>query len=207
MDPGRELDTVNTEYRARIARYITGLIGDAVQAEDLTQEVLARVHRGLPDLRNPDARTAWVFRIASNVAFDHLRTRTSRLAGRMVPVDGDPAGDEASGVDLPSEEQSAEERLEQSEMAACLREHIHRLSPPLRACLILRDLEGLSERAVADILGCSLAAVKVRTHRARRALRALLQAGCEFYADPRGVFRCERAEAPAPDGTEKRQEG
>lgn len=189
-------EAINAAYRARVTRYLTGLVGDATQAEDLTQEALLRVHRGLLDLRDPEARTAWVFRIATNVAFDHLRTPAARLAGRMVSVDSGVDADEPSGIELSTDDPSAESGLVQSEMAECLRRYIDRLSPTLRATLILRDLEGLGEQAVAEALGCSLAAVKVRAHRARRALRALLRAECEFYEDRRGVLLCEPAGGP-----------
>ncbi len=55
---------------------------------------------------------------------------------------------------------------------------------------MLRDLDELSEEAVAAILDCSPGAVRVRTHRARRALRRMLESGCRFYDDTRGVLRC-----------------
>ncbi len=79
-------------------------------------------------------------------------------------------------------------------MSACMQGFIHELPPALRECLILRDLEGLGEQSVAKILGCSLPAVKVRTHRGRRQLREKLRAGCEFYQDQRGVLMCEPSE-------------
>lgn len=194
-----EFEAIVREYRPRLTRYVAGLVGDPGHAEDVTQEALARVHRGLPALQAPEARTTWIFRIASNVAFDHLKSRAARESSRTASLDADADGPGPSA--LPDDERSAEDRLEQSEMAACLQQYIHRLSPPLRASLLLRDLEGLSEQAAAEALGCSVAAVKVRTHRARKALRAMLQAECSFYDDARGVFRCDpgdsRREPPA----------
>lgn len=195
----QEFEAIVREYRPRLTRYVAGLVGDPGHAEDVTQEALARVHRGLPALQAPEARTTWIFRIASNVAFDHLKSRAAREASRTASLDADADGPGSS--DVPDDERTAEGRLEQSEMAACLQQYIHRLSPPLRASLLLRDLEGLSEQAAAEALGCSVAAVKVRTHRARKALRAMLQAECSFYDDARGVFRCDpgdsRREPPA----------
>lgn len=192
MDRG-DFESIAGDYAARVRRYVAGLLGDAGQAEDVTQEVLARVQRGWATVRAPEARTTWIFRIASNLALDHLRSRAAREARRTFSLDAEPGPGMAAADAAGGDDPSAEDRLEQGEMAACLREHVDRLSPPLRATLILRDLEGPGERAVAEILGCSVAAVKVRTHRARRTLRGWLQASCgSFYGDARGVFRCAR---------------
>lgn len=201
MVPALDFNEIVAEYEGRIVRYLGGLLGDVALARDLTQETFLRAHKGVDQLRSPEARTAWIYRIASNLALDHLRSRTSREQRQTVSLetellngdDGDPA--------IPSDELSAEDRLEQEEMAACLQHYIHHLPGTLGACLVLRDLEGLGERTVAEILGCSVGVVKVRTHRARKTLREVLREGCRFYQDERGVFRCEPS--PAPDDRKK----
>lgn len=185
MDPALDLDRIVSEYEGRIVRYLTSLLGDPAFARDLTQETFLRVHRGLQEVRSPEALTAWIYRIASNLALDHLRSRASREGQHTVALESATVGEEIS----------AEGRLEQEEMAECLRHYIYHLPEAPRACLILRDLEGLSEEVVAEILGCSVGVVKVRTHRARKKLRERLREGCRFYQDERGVFRCE------PSGT------
>jgi RNA polymerase sigma-70 factor, ECF subfamily len=183
------------EHEERVGRYLTGLLGDAALARDLTQETFLRIHRGLEELRSPEARTAWIFRIASNLALDYLRSRTSRQDRQTVSLDVEPLDGQGAGPSPSTEELSAEGRLEQEEMAECLRHYVHQLPDTSRACLILRDLEGLGEEAVAEILGCSVGVVKVRTHRARKKLREQLRRGCHFYQDHRGVLRCEPAGA------------
>lgn len=60
-----------------------------------------------------------------------------------------------------------------------------------RAALILHDLEGLSEKQTAEACGTSLAAAKIRIHRARERLRLALRRSCDFYRDD-DVLRCER---------------
>src|SRR3990170_1016436 len=183
MDGTFDFDLIVEEYQGRVIRYLAGLLGDAALARDLTQEAFLRVHQGLEDLRSAKARTAWIFRIASNLALDYLRSRTARQDRQTVSLEAEPLDGQGAGPSPSSDELSAEGRLEQEEMAECLRHYIHQLPEASRACLILRDLEGLGEEMVAEILGCSVGAVKVRTHRARKKLREQLREGCHFYQD------------------------
>jgi RNA polymerase sigma-70 factor (ECF subfamily) len=195
MDHALVFDRIVAEHEGRIVRYLSSLLGDAAAARDLTQETFLRVHKGLEQLRSQETRTAWIYRIASNLALDRLRGRTSRQEGQTVSLEVELLNGKGVGPAISDEELSAEGRLEQEEMAECLRRHIDCLPVAYRACLILRDLEGLEERTVAEILDCSVGVVKVRTHRARKKLREALREGCSFYRDERGVFRCEPSDA------------
>lgn len=179
-----DVDRLVLNYQDRVVRYLRGIVGDA--APDLAQETFVRVHASMDGLRDSEACAPWIFRIAHNVAIDHLRSRASHQEALTASLD-EPGGEAIEDCAC----LSAENRLDEAEMSACMRSYIQQLSPPLRECLILRDLEDLGEQAVADILGCSLGAVKVRTHRARRQLREMLRAQCGFYQDERGVLRCE----------------
>ncbi len=192
MGDASDFDSIVREYEPRITRYLTAILDDAALAQDLSQETFLRVHRSLDDLQDPRARPAWIFRIAHNIAVDHSRSRVSRQDALTSSLDEDAALVDQS--DVQDEELSAEQQLEEQEMSVCMRGYIQDLPPTLRECLILRDLEGLGEQSVAKIIGCSLAAMKVRTHRARRQLREKLRVACEFYQDQRGVLMCEPAD-------------
>lgn len=183
-----DLDAITLEYRPRVLRYLTGLLRNAADAEDVTQETLARVHREIDGLRAPGALTTWIFRIATRLAFDRLRSRAAHESRQTLPLATVFVDEDATG---PSDgDPSSDEWLEAGQMAACLRGYVDRLPPAQRAALILRDFDELSEDTVAAILECSPGAVRVRTHRARRALRGMLESGCGFYDDARGILRC-----------------
>lgn len=190
MDPVLDFSRIVEEYEGRIFRYLTGFVGDAALAQDLTQETLLRVHKASEQLRDLGARSAWIYKIASNLALDHLRRRRGADAQWHVIAENEEFGGDAYGAAIPSEELSVEERLEQQEMAECLRLQVSELPETLRDCLVLRDVEGLGEKPAAEILGCSVGAVKVRTHRARKKLREQLDQGCHFYKDGRGRLQC-----------------
>lgn len=191
MDHALDFDRIVAEHEGRIVRYLTGFLGDAALAQDLTQETFLRAHKANEQLRDPGARTAWIYKIASNLALDHLRRRHGADAQWHAIPESEDISDDAYGTAISSEDRSVEECLEQQEMAECLRLQVGELPEPLRDCLVLRDVEGLGEKPVAEILGCSVGAVKVRTHRARKKLRERLQQGCHFYQDGRGGRQCE----------------
>ena len=76
-------------------------------------------------------------------------------------------------------------------MGECIRDLVDSLSPEHRVAIILHDLQGLKNREIAEILDCSLGAVKIRVHRARQKLKALLVEHCDLQvADD--VLQCDR---------------
>jgi DNA-directed RNA polymerase specialized sigma24 family protein len=77
-------------------------------------------------------------------------------------------------------------------MGRCMRAIVDRLPADHRTVVILHDLKGFKNREIAEVFGCSLDAVEMRTHRARQGLRTLLSEDCEFYHDERDTLRCDR---------------
>jgi RNA polymerase sigma-70 factor (ECF subfamily) len=89
---------------------------------------------------------------------------------------------------------SIDERVVKFEMNACIREYLDGLPEEYRAVIVLHDLQGIKNREIADILGCTLETVKIRLHRARNKFRTVLASNCNFYHDPDDVFSCDRKE-------------
>lgn len=81
--------------------------------------------------------------------------------------------------------------IEQDEMSNCVQRYLNRLSDSYRAVILLHDMHELTEPEIAQLLGESLANVKIRLHRARLQLRIALKAGCEFSYDERSALTCE----------------
>ncbi|MBI2752046.1 MAG: RNA polymerase sigma factor [Betaproteobacteria bacterium] len=178
-------------HHARIYRYLLRLVRNGAEAEDLVQETFVRAHRRLQSLRDPTAVVPWLHRIATHVAYDSFRQSPARAGVQQ-------AADAASG-EAPFEPESADagapladEVFEQTEMSTCVQEFVATLPDTHRAALLLHDVHGLTNPEIARMLGCSLATVKIRLHRARARLRAILAAGCAFAHDRQGVLVCER---------------
>ncbi|MCY3577537.1 MAG: sigma-70 family RNA polymerase sigma factor [bacterium] len=142
------------------------LTGNRDDAADVVQDAYVRAYRAIRRFRGDSSFSTWMYRITSNCASTHLsrrsRQRTEELSDEVPIVDQRP-------------EQDPSLRAE----AAVLRHHIDRairaLPERLRQVVVLRDLHDLSHSEIADELGITTSAAKVRLHRARQRLRAMLQ--------------------------------
>src|SRR5512134_2795467 len=132
---------IHASYRPRIFRYLTRLVGPS-EAEDLAQEVFVRVSRGLPDFKRDAKLSTWIYRIATNVATDRLRSRSSKEARSDSAI----SHHEGSVVDvdaLPDEKSpSLEKQLMRDEMSSCIHRYINTLTENYRAVVVLSEIEG-----------------------------------------------------------------
>jgi RNA polymerase sigma-70 factor, ECF subfamily len=142
------------------------LLGDGGEAEDVLQETLLRAWRGIRRFEGRAMVFTWLYRIAVNECNRALERRQRRRAN--VPVD-----DQAMEVPAPSRDGPASQ-AELRELRDALRVAINQLSVPCRTALVLRDIEGLSTREAAEIVGVGEAAFKSRLHQARLSVRALV---------------------------------
>lgn len=185
-----EFKELYKEFQPKIVHYLSRLLGNQ-DADDIAQEVFAKVSRGLASFKGQSKLSTWIYRIATNTAIDKLRSaasrRSSEISSRI---------DEASAWDPNDAVRNTEPPLDQKvirkEMSQCVKEYIDRLSPDHRSVLVLSELEGFKNREIADILEISLDNVKVRLHRARASLKKELDDGCHFYHNEAGTLACDR---------------
>ncbi len=183
-------EAIHASYRPRIVRYLTRLIGPDA-AEDLTQEVFVRVSRGLPDFKGTAKLSTWIYRIATNIATDRLRSRSFRetRSGKAIPCHEGSVGDADA---LPDEKSPSPERqLAREEMSSCVHDYINALPENYRAVVILSDVEELTNQEIAEVLDLTLEAVKIRLHRGRAKLEEKLRNGCSFDRDEDNVLVCD----------------
>ena len=184
MSPVQQLsfDALAQELSQPLLRYLQRCVGQRPVAEDLLQETLVRIARGLPGFAGRASVKTWAFSIATRVTADYFRKPERRF--QVVEID--------EAMELADTDRAIDERVVVGEMNSCVRQVIDSLPDDYRAALVLHDLEGMSVQQVAEICGCSVATAKIRIHRARHRLRGALQQQCEFYRDRENVFRCER---------------
>jgi RNA polymerase sigma-70 factor (ECF subfamily) len=182
-DNDRGFQDIYEAYRPKILRYLARLVGEE-EAEDLAQEVFIKAGQALPAFRGDSSLSTWLYRIATHSAYDRLRSPAFRRTRRGSPS-GDGTreeGEEAEcAVSTGKRAISVEQQLVQKEMSACILSYIQGLPESYQAVLVLSDLEQLSNPQIADILGITLGAVKIRLHRARARLREDFLNHCEYY--------------------------
>lgn len=148
-------------YRDRIYRYLLRHHGDWTVAEDLFQRTFLKMHEARRRYRPTSSFASWIYTIATNLLRDEARSRgasTIEPAGeRPIPE----RADETSAPDGPALGRELAERIATA---------VRQLPPDQREAFVLGKYEGLGYREVAQILGCSEGAVKVRIHRALKAL-------------------------------------
>lgn len=167
------LDRAHLAFRDDVRRFIARRVEPGA-LDDLVQEVFLKVHESSGELRDADRLGSWLFRIARNVVIDHLRKRATRMAKPLDEVD-EPATLEP------------EVNFNQ-EMAAWFRPMMDLLPEEYRVALELTEIEGLTQRELADRTGLSLSGAKSRVQRAKQLLEGVVRACCDFEVDVHGNF-------------------
>ena len=171
-----------TAFRELIRRYerpvfslIYRMVRDRELAEDLAQDTFIKVLNHIDRYRPEFKLSSWLFKIANNVAIDHLRRRqldTISMDGSPHAVTADAV--EATSFDVVVEQESALDELEAREMGTAIEQAIAGLRSEYRSCIMLRHVEGRSYEEIAATLDLPLGTVKTYIHRARHELRRAL---------------------------------
>lgn len=160
------------QHHQAIFGYLYRLVNDAAWAEDLTQETFLKLYRSRKRLLNVENQRAWVYRIASNLAFNGLRRRRRF---RWLPwQDGE--WQQASALSHP-------DLAERFHLQRRISQALSNLPARYRAPLLLYSHYGFSVREVAEALELSEGAVKTRLYRAREMFREAYGSG----SDPTNV--------------------
>ena len=166
-------------YRELVRRYerpvfslVYRMVRDRETAEDLAQDTFVKVLNNVERYRPEFKFSSWLFKIANNVAIDHLRKRQLDT----ISTDGSRHATTASEVEATSFEvveggQNALEQLASRELGEAIERAVANLRPQYRSCILLRHVEGRSYEEIAQMLDLPLGTVKTYIHRARHELR------------------------------------
>jgi RNA polymerase sigma-70 factor (ECF subfamily) len=178
-------------HREAIHRYVLGILHDPAASADVTQETLLRGHAKQADLEDASKLVPWLYRIATNLCRDRFRQDSRREQPLSLDQAGPNSPDSTLADTVEDDEPRLDKLMEQQEMSTCVQRYVAELTDTHRAVILLHDTEGLTNPEIAELLGVSLATVKIRLHRARKRLRAALDDACRFSTDERGVFVCD----------------
>lgn len=154
----RAFEELVIRYEAKVRNVACGVLHDHALAEDVAQETFLTAYRKARSFRGEGTVRSWLYRIAVHRALDELRRR-GRKAEVELPDSGTSFGEPHKGLEAGWAIESALARIE----------------PEQRAALVLREVDGLSYQEIAKAMSWPPGTVATRIHRARLALRELLQ--------------------------------
>jgi len=169
------------KYEQRVYNLARKMVRDPQDAEDVLQETFISVYRHLNDFQGDAAFATWLYRIATNASLMKLRARKGYAVSLDEPLEADD-GENLMPREIVDWSITPEEAVLNSEVRAQMDVAVAALPETMRAVFVLRDIEGLSVQATAEVLGISVPNVKTRLHRARMMLRERLSS--YFKAHP-----------------------
>lgn len=174
-----------TAIRTRLRPFVQARLTGSADIEDVLQEILIRIHRGLPSLDDERRIDGWMYRVATNAIHDYGRG-----------VQRSPKTEHGEADEWTDREEDADdETLER--LTACVAAFVSMLPSPYREAVTLVELERLSHPEAAKMVGISVSGMKSRVQRGRRKLRDMLEQCCAIEVDGRNrPVSCEAR----PDG-------
>lgn len=172
-------------HGGRLLAVTRRLLRNEDDAADAVQEALLSAFRALDRFEGTSRLSTWLHRIAVNAALMKLRKRSSQPDHSIESLLPQFQADGHAARPARPWDPGAAAALEQAETRALVRRMIDQLPENYRIVLLLRDIEGLDTDEAAAALGLQPGAVKTRLHRARQALRTLLDPHFARDADPR----------------------
>ncbi|HET6261735.1 MAG TPA: sigma-70 family RNA polymerase sigma factor [Chloroflexia bacterium] len=148
-------------FSPQIHRYVYRLVGSLEQADDITQDTFLRAFQGIGKIATDSNVSAWLYRIASNAAFDILRRR-KLITWMPIHEESDKSG-----------EFTSEDFTPQVIESDIVRRAVTEMPPALAVCLVLRSVEGFSCEEIAEILKIPKGTVFSRLARARESFQQI----------------------------------
>lgn len=160
------------KYQERVYSTALRMMNNQDDAMDLTQDIFLKAYQNIGKFRFTSAFSTWLYRLAVNLCIDELRKR--KKIGNPVPLEE--ALSESDG-------NTPEDNVISSDTERQVWEAINSLKEKDRAIIVLRDIEGLSYKEIAEVFKCSLGRVKSRIHEARQKLKMILEKETELLGE------------------------
>ena len=169
--PLLDFEQIVAQYSDFVYNLAYRILGNHADADDAAQDAFLAAYRNFGRFRGESRISTWLYRIATNAALMKLRRERPRRALSDSDFDS---------IELPSPLEGPEELALNAELRDHMETGLDGLAPNLKAAVVLRDIQGLSNEEAAEVLKISVSALKARLHRGRVVLRKYLQ----DYLDP-----------------------
>lgn len=159
------------QHQDMIYRVCLQLLGNQHDAEDIAQDVFIKAYHSIGDFRGDSDISTWLYRIAVNLSLSHLRRRKRQ---RLLFLEFDNAKEESFRMLSLTNEDRPDQQYDRTELMKFLDQAINSLPQNQKTAFVLHKMEGLSNKEITDILGCSLSSVESRIHRAKKNIQKYL---------------------------------
>lgn len=174
-------DLLVMKYRRRLMRLLKRVVRDPCDTEDVVQETFIKAYRALPYFRGDAAFYTWLYRIAVNTARNYVAAMAHRMNTGAVRF-----REQAHALDEQlSDNTTPESVLASKQIALTVSAAVDALPPELRMSIVLRELDGLSYEAIAELMACPVGTVRSRIFRAREVIAEHLEPLIDKPADGR----------------------
>jgi len=153
---------------------IMNMVKNDADAWDLAQDSFIKAWKALPKFENRSKFSTWLFRISHNVVYDRMRKKKIQSAGELDDELLDANKIDMSASTAPKLTPRPDEALAGKELKAKISVALSKLSPEHRETVVLREVQGMDYKEIAEIMGCSLGTVMSRLFYARKKLQSLL---------------------------------
>ena len=157
-------EAIYKAHSGRLFSLACRMVGNPTDAEDLLQDIFLAAHRKLDSFRGDSALGTWLYRLATNLCLDHLRSRAAKSSQITDTIDDEPALADAGSRRL------ADRTVDKMDLERAMAQ----LPEGCRTAFVLHDVEGLEHREVAELLGIAEGTSKSQVHKARLRLRGIL---------------------------------
>ena len=161
------------KYEKTVYNLALRMVGDRDDAFDMTQEAFIKAYGSLSSFRGDSKFSVWIYRIATNVCLDFLRSKSRKQQVSLTVSDDD---DEDAQLDIPDPSSAPEQQLMQKMSMQSVEEGLKTLPDKQRQILVMRELGGMSYAEIGKALSLEEGTVKSRIFRARKRL-------CTFLLD------------------------
>jgi RNA polymerase sigma-70 factor, ECF subfamily len=175
----RAFDLLVLKYQHKIVALVNRFVKDPVAAQDVAQEAFIRAYRALVNFRGESAFYTWLYRIAVNTAKNYLVAKSRRPPATDLDADEAELLFQEQGL---TEQATPENMLIRDQSHQQLMAALDGLSPPLREAITLREMDGMSYEAIAEMMETPIGTVRSRIHRAREMIVRQLQQQEDQYA-------------------------
>ena len=171
----RAYDALVTRHQGKVYAMIKNMVRNDADAWDLSQEAFVKAWQALPRFEARARFSTWLFRISHNVVYDWVRKRKIESAGELNDEIFDREKIDASARTAPAIIEAPDEALASSELREKIESALAKLTPDHREVVILKDVQGLSYKEIAEVMDSTLGTVMSRLFYARQKLQTLLK--------------------------------